>query len=447
MKKIINAKLKEAKQFNSTILENIKEAIPISNIILANKKKATNSFKQSKKSFLNIQNSSNETKTLIDEFIKASNDYNANPTEEKLKLINQQRSSLLYKINLNSNNVKIFSSDLLISKNDMLRSIEKIKEILPTLKDIKDNINKLNLTYLKINQLMKIKKTIKNLNNNKPKQITRPIFRVDPPEKPKCDEIRLLLLVEEANLNETIEKLKKIKNYDIFESYKATQIKIDEAEDKINDIGREIKELQQKDINYKTIEDINNQIKEVKEVVPQANVDKWKTPQEIIESDIEYLNMLQKALAAVIKRNNPNGEYEAKQIKSLTRESDNILERIDKNIELVKKYGTVSSNDYLNPVIKDLWAFIDALEKNKPNFTDYTVNLINVKLKETYKLKFELKDYEQYMRSIQKKAWDFEDDNRKLLNDIKISKGRIKECNRLLNPLLLLCDETTPTPV
>jgi len=444
MKKIINAKLKEAKQFNNTILENIKEAIPISNIILANQKKATNSFKQSKKSFLNVQNSSNETKTSIDEFIKANNDYNANPTEEKLKLINEKRSSLLYKINLNSNNVKIFSSDLLISKNDMLRSIEKIKEILPTLKDVKVNINKLNLNYLKINQLMKIKKTIKNLNNQKPKQITRPIFRVDPPEKPKCDEVRLLLLVEEAFLDGKIEELKKIKNYDIFEKYYKSISEKAALKDKIRDIEKEVEEIQDKDQNSKVIKDLKKEIKTLTEdVLPIRNNLEWRTVQERLDDEIKEFNELNKYLATVIKSDDAN--YIKKETERITSRSNVLMWAIDRNIGLIKKYGPVSKDNI--QLIKDLWEFTGVLEEMIPNYTDTTVKLTRDKLNEISELKLEIEDYDKYIKSNSGTVSDFENDNKKLLNDIRISNNNIRFLNRLLDPLLLLCDETTPTPV
>jgi hypothetical protein len=444
MKKIINAKLKEAKQFNSTILENIKEAIPISNIILANQKKATNSFKQSKKSFLNVQNSSNETKTSIDEFIKANNDYNANPTEEKLKLINEKRSSLLYKINLNSNNSKIFSSDLLISKNDMLESIEKIKEILPTLKKVEVNINKLNLTYLKINQLMKIKKTIKNLNNQKPKQITRPIFRVDPPEKPKCDEVRLLLLVEEAFLDGKIEELKKIKNYDIFEKYYKSISEKAALKDKIRDIEKEVEEIQDKDQNSKVIKDLKKEIKTLTEdVLPIRNNLEWRTVQERLDDEIKEFNELNKYLATVIKSDDAN--YIKKETERITSRSNVLMWAIDRNIGLIKKYGPVSKDNI--QLIKDLWEFTGVLEEMIPNYTDTTVKLTRDKLNEISELKLEIEDYDKYIKSNSGTVSDFENDNKKLLNDIRISNNNIRFLNRLLDPLLLLCDETTPTPV
>ena len=347
MKKIINAKLEEAKQFNRTILENIKEAIPISKTFLANTKKAINSLKQSKKSFLNVQNSSNETKISIDEFIKANNDYNANPTEEKLKLINEKRSTLLYEINLNSNNAKIFSRDVLISKNDMFKNIETMKEILPTLKYSKVYINKLNLTYLKMNQLMK--KPIKNLNSYKPKQLTRTIFRQDPqttPPPPNCDEVREFIKKYDDEINEIIEKLKKIspEGFRLLEIYEAKKTENFLIEVKVIFIEQEIKEAQEKDFNIEMMNNLNKQIKEIKGLLPSwdGGDPSSVSPQKQIATAMENWNFYQRQIRYTINKAEILSEKDEKSIFTMKLESTKQEKIIEENLKLIELFSVTT---------------------------------------------------------------------------------------------------------
>lgn len=292
MKPVIKAKFKEAKQFNKNILKNTKESAVKSNMLLSNQKKSKNNFEKSKKLFSNMKNLLNKTKSSKNEFIKAINNYIANPNNQNLKLINEKRNNLLHKINLNSNNSNALSNNFLILKNDMLESIKMVKEILPNLKSSKVNINKLNLTYLKINQLIKIKKNNKNLDKRKQKKIIRPIFRQDPP-KPNCDEIRLLIVVEEGKIDDAIKELKKIslENYNLVISFENMRKKENEISSEIIDIEFDIEQAKKQDENYENIKHIDEIIKEINEnIVRQFNIDKWKTPQERLIESIQIFN-------------------------------------------------------------------------------------------------------------------------------------------------------------
>lgn len=460
MKPVIKSKFKEAKQFNKNILKNIKESAVKSNILLSNQKKSKNNFEKSKKLFSNMKNLLNKTKYSKNEFIKAINNYIANPNSQNLKLINEKRNNLLYKINLNSNNSNALSNNFLILKNNMLESIKMAKEILPNLKSSKVNINKLNLTYLKINQLIKIKKNNKNLDNRKQKKIIRPIFRQDSP-KPDCDEIRLLIVVEEGKIDDAIKELKKIslENYNLVISFENMRKKENETSSKIIDIEFDIEEAKKQDENYENIKHIDEIIKEINEnIVRQFNIDKWKTPQERLIESIQIFNESQNEIKKQMEKidelldlleANPSEKTEEdikfhnERINELQKTSRSSENDINKFIALIKIFGTVS--DKHDGIIQGIHDLTVQLEESKSKYTDYTLNFIKQKTNEIYNLKFELIDIRRFVRRNEDRVWKFKDENRDLFDQIIKSKNQIKNLNDIINNGD--CDETTPNPV
>lgn len=415
MKKIINAKLEEAKQFNSTILENIKEAIPISNAFLASTKKATSSFNQSKKSFLSIENSSNETKTSIDEFIKANNDYIANPTAEKLKLINQKRSTLLYKINLNSNNAKIFSRDVLILQNDMFENIEKMKEFLPTLKDVKVNINKLNLTYLKINQLIKIKKTIKNLNNHKPKQITRPIFGEDQTTpSPRCEELRKLITEGESRIKILTKTLREFwVSGDGWETLKL----LEPAKEELELLKKEMDDVQLIDPNHNQIVAYQKEIEKIKTWIRRFNLRNL--------TNTTKFNYINNTIITLVNRSEVINDKTEKEIKNLQIDKDSELRDIKESLEHQAEFG-------IGPVaLANAQEQLATLEKLMPTyfFGEKTIKLVASIAKDISNATREISSIEYYLQDLRVRF----NISKKYLEELKSNVISLKELRESLN--------------
>jgi hypothetical protein len=415
MKKIINAKLEEAKQFNNKILENIKEAIPISKTFLANTKKAINSFKQSKKSFSNVQNSSNETKISIDEFIKANNDYNANPTEKNIKLINQKRSALLYNINLNSNNAKIFSSDVLILENNMFKNIETMKEFLPTLKDVKVNINKLNLTYLKINQLIKIKKTIKNLNNHKPKQITRPIFGEDQTTpSPRCEELRKLIIEGESRVKILTKTLKEF--WESGDGWKTLKL-LAPAEEELKLFQKEMADVQLIDPNHDQIVAYQKEIEKIKTWIKRFNVRNL-----ISTAGFNYKN---NQIITLVSGSEIMDAKTEKEIKNLQIDKDSKLRDIKESLEHQAQFG-------IGPVaLANAQEQLATLEKLMPTyfFGEKTIKLVASIAKDISNATSEISSIEYYLQDLRVRF----NISKKYLEELKSNVMSFKELRESLN--------------
>ena len=163
MKKIIKAKLEEARQFVDLIQSNAEKAIEKSKILLANTKKTTLSFKETKQSFDDSKNSFEKSNISADKLIKTINNYIDNPTKQNLKLVKDKNNIAINKCNLFSNRVFICTRNFKNTKSNLLektkrefaektlKEFEKVNAIFKPLQDKREKeFNKIGKLELEI---------------------------------------------------------------------------------------------------------------------------------------------------------------------------------------------------------------------------------------------------------------------------------------------------------